>query len=299
MRAFTACHQVQAEAIGPSARMNPAHIILACRNLEKGKAAVRKIAQDPTVSADTKVSLWQLDLESRPSLRSFCRRVNAELSHLDGLLLNAGVEAVEFELADELEKSIAVNVVGTSYLAQALLPKLRATAKEKGVDVNLTIVGSCIHIFGPDNQLDIPQDQSLLATLSQERRADMSQRYNLSKLMIHLCFNEMAAEEQSGSENQVVMNLVNPGWCSTELARSRPTNSGEKGAFFIFGRTPEQGSRTLVHAITAGRDTHQCYLSECKVKRQSAFVRSERGEEIARRVWKETQDEIRAISAGA
>jgi NAD(P)-dependent dehydrogenase (short-subunit alcohol dehydrogenase family) len=279
--------------------MGPGQLVLACRSLEKGQAALRKIAEDPGVPASTKLSLWQLDLEYRPSLRSFCQRVDAELSRLDGLLLNAGVEAVEFRFANQLEKSLAVNVVGTSYLAQALLPKLRSTASKNEVDVNLTIVGSCIHIFGPDDQLSVPEEQSILATLSDEKRADMSLRYNLSKLMIHLCFNEMAAEEASGGSNQIIMNLVNPGWCSTELARSRPTNPGEKGAFLIFGRTPEQGSRTLVHAITAGRETHGCYLSECKVKKQSAFVRSDRGRQIARRVWNDTQSQIQAISTGS
>lgn len=163
-------------------------------------------------------------------------------------------------------------------------------------------MGSCIHVFGPDKQLEVPKGQSILESLSDKRKADMASRYNLSKLMMHLCFNEMAREEsleEKGAKGQVIFNLVNPGWCSTELSRSRPTNGGEKAAFVVFGRTGEEGGRTLVHAITAGRETHKCYLSECKVKEQSAFVRSDRGKKIAREVWKETKARIDSIQAAA
>jgi NAD(P)-dependent dehydrogenase (short-subunit alcohol dehydrogenase family) len=275
--------------------MNPKRIILACRNLQKAEEARKKIASDPNVSTSTDLSVWHLDMDSVASMRSFCQRVNEELPALDHFLLNAGIELTEFQKSEGLERTLLINVVGTSYLAKALLPKLRTTAKEKKMDTNLSIVGSTIHIFGPDSQLEVSEGESILGSLSEPEKADMGARYPLSKLMIHMCFNEMAALEipaRNADQSQVIFNMPQPGWCSTELSRSRSTSLGEKFAFYIFGRTPEQGSRTSVHAITAGRETHGCYLSECQVTEQSAFVRSERGKVLSKKVWAETEARI-------
>ena len=280
--------------------MKPDHLILACRDIAKAESARNKIAQDPHVStASTTISVWQVDLASNASLQSFCARVQATLPALDALLLNAGVELVEFELTETLEKTLAVNIVGTLYLAEMLLPKLTATAAAKGRDTNLTVVGSTIHVFGDDAQLESEEGESILAKLSDKASAKMSSRYTLSKLMVHLCFNEMAAQSkvtEGAASAQAIMNIVNPGWCSTELARSRPKNAGERAAFLIFGRTPEEGSRTLVHAVTAGRQTHGCYLSECQIKGQSTFVQSARGRQISERLWAETKVRFAVIS---
>ena len=91
------------------------------------------------------------------------------------------------------------------------------------------------------------------------------------------------------------MNLVNPGWCDTELSRHKGKPLMERINAVIFMRTAEQGGRTLVHAVTAGKETNGEYLSECVVKSQSGFVRSERGEEVRKRVWKELVARLQGI----
>ena len=55
----------------------------------------------------------------------------------------------------------------------------------------------------------------------------------------------------------------------------------------LIGRTAEEGSRTLVHAAAAGEESHGKYLSECRVKPESSFVRSEEGKVVEEWVWKE------------
>jgi hypothetical protein len=70
------------------------------------------------------------------------------------------------------------------------------------------------------------------------------------------------------SETGVTINFVSPGLCSTELARNAPF------VFWLYitilrrlvGRTAEQGSRTLLHAVVAGKESHGKYLSECEIK---------------------------------
>lgn len=66
----------------------------------------------------------------------------------------------------------------------------------------------------------------------------------------------------------VLINMVAPGFCSTGLARdARMWTRAWMGVLRImFARTAEQGSRTLLHGVVSGRETHGKHLSGCKVK---------------------------------
>jgi NAD(P)-dependent dehydrogenase (short-subunit alcohol dehydrogenase family) len=63
----------------------------------------------------------------------------------------------------------------------------------------------------------------------------------------------------------VVVNLVCPGLCKTEIIRNAPAEvqKGVASQITQFGRTAEDGSRTLLHAALAGRETHGSFLQSC------------------------------------
>ena len=59
---------------------------------------------------------------------------------------------------------------------------------------------------------------------------------------------------------------MNPGFCKTTLSRNAPPAFREKlAAQAKFARTPEDGSRTLLHGAFAGEDSHGKYLSSCAI----------------------------------
>jgi hypothetical protein len=70
------------------------------------------------------------------------------------------------------------------------------------------------------------------------------------------------------SDSGVVLNLVTPGLCSTDIDRDFSTMSrvGVSILRFLIGRTAEEGSRTLVHAGLSGKSSHGKYLSDCEIK---------------------------------
>jgi hypothetical protein len=70
--------------------------------------------------------------------------------------------------------------------------------------------------------------------------------------------------EQTG----VVINMVAPGFCSTGLARDARflTRVYMAVTRVMFARTAEQGSRTILHGLVSGQQTHGKHLSGCKVK---------------------------------
>lgn len=60
------------------------------------------------------------------------------------------------------------------------------------------------------------------------------------------------------SRTGVVVNLVCPGLCKTDLGRNGPQEFKDNLAKMheAFGRTSEQGSRTLLFGAVAGPDSH-------------------------------------------
>ena len=201
-----------------------------------------------------------------------------------------------------------VNVVGTFLLGVLVLLKLRETSERFG-RANLTFVGSMIHIFAKQGDLVVKQRERVLERLSEEGMG-MEGRYFLSKLLVHLCARAMVervgavkeGDKRKGEgerEGCVVVNTVNPGWCKTALLRHDDGGLGGRTGLRMIGRTVEEGSRTLVHAVTAGKETHGTCLSECRVKSLGSWARSEEGKRAGERVWKEVVERIEQLSLGA
>jgi retinol dehydrogenase-12 len=275
-----------------SARLHASRIVLACRDVKKGKAAVEKIRDETKCGKDTKLEVWDLDLSSYDSVVGFGKRVCTELHRLDAFIANAGMEAQTFQVAEDIEKHLTVNVVSCFLSAIACLPLLRETSNDFDTHTTLTFCGSMYHIFGPDNEFDagLSEDSDMFDVLSDPTRTDVVWRYALSKLMVHQCFHELVAhvdQDLKHADSRLIINIVNPGWCGTELSRAKPSNLGEKFCFALMGWTAEKGSRIYLHALAAGRRSHGQYLSEDSSKVESQYVRSDRGRQIQAKMWRD------------
>lgn len=69
------------------------------------------------------------------------------------------------------------------------------------------------------------------------------------------------------SDTGVAINLVCPGLCKTSLSRNAPPAFRERLAaqHAQYGRTAEDGSRTLLYGAVAGKDSHGCFLDSCEI----------------------------------
>jgi retinol dehydrogenase-12 len=249
----------------------------------------------------TSIDVWELDLANYQSVLAFGDRVRTQLPRLDAFIANAGLELHEFQTAEGLEMHLTVNVVSTLLSGIVVLPKLKQTSKEHGLQTTLTFCGSSYHIFGPDAEFDagFPDDVDMFDVLSDQSKTDIVWRYSLSKLMVHQCARELAAcvsQSADTKTSDVVVNFVNPGWCGTEISRARPHPAAEKVAFALMGWTAEKGSRVYVHAMAAGKESHGKYISECQIKPDSQYMRSERGLRIQKKIWSDLMLRIGGIS---
>ncbi len=92
-------------------------------------------------------------------------------------------------------------------------------------------------------------------------------RYNVSKLLQIYAIRELS-NLLPISEHRVILNLVAPGLCSTEIDHNMSTVSrfGVSVLRSVLARSAEQGSWTLVHAAQSEEDSHGKFLSDCEIK---------------------------------
>ena len=95
-------------------------------------------------------------------------------------------------------------------------------------------------------------------------------RYPTSKLLIFYAVRELAARSPITPDSNVVINVMTPGLCRSDLMRDA-NSLGMKIFEFVFmglfARKTEVGGRTLVHAVSTDlpEDAHGKFVMDCKV----------------------------------
>jgi NAD(P)-dependent dehydrogenase (short-subunit alcohol dehydrogenase family) len=140
-----------------------AHVVLACRNLDKAGHAARQIA---AASPGASTSTVRLDLTSQSGVRSAAGEIRARFPHLDLLVNNAGVMEVPGQRTEDgFELTLATNHLGPFALTGLLLDRLAAGAR-------IVTVSSIAHL---DGAMDFDDLQA-------ERHYDPERAYSQSKL---------------------------------------------------------------------------------------------------------------------
>ncbi|PHH92378.1 hypothetical protein CDD83_7660 [Cordyceps sp. RAO-2017] len=278
------------EAARHFGRLGAGRVILAVRDLEKGEVAKKSI--DRTLRrSPSPVSVWKLDLSSYDSVQEFAARACNELDRVDVVCENAGIATGTFRLTERDESSITTNVVSTFLLAFLLLPKMKETAQRFNTVPTISVTSSEVHMFSSFPELNEPD---IFGTLSDKSKANMLNRYAVSKLLQIFAVREMAS--RTDSPYPVTINCLNPGFCHSELAREAGWYLYIMG--ILLARSTEVGSRTILAAAEAGPETHGKYMSESVVIEPSEWVRSQEGERVQKRVWDELMTKLETIVPG-
>lgn len=204
-----------------------AHVVLACRDMRKGEAALAEIANR---TGSKTLSVLEVDTSSQTSIRGFAQRFKQLHSRLDVLVNNAGINRRQRQTsADGIELVFATNVLGYHLMTRELLGVLKSSAPARIVNVASTFAGN----------LD-------LEDLQFERRAyDPIQSYQQSKACNRLLTWALARRLQGTS---VTVNAMAPGLVQTGLYRDTAVHLRLllRLVGLISGRTVEQGADTAV-----------------------------------------------------
>ncbi|NNT94456.1 oxidoreductase [Stutzerimonas nitrititolerans] len=116
-----------------------AEVIIAARNVERGREAIERIRQQVP---DARVQFESVDLANLASVRELAERLNGRLSRLDVLINNAAIMAPPQRRtsSDGFELQMATNYFGHFALTGLLMPLLRES--EDGRVVSLSSIAA-------------------------------------------------------------------------------------------------------------------------------------------------------------
>jgi NAD(P)-dependent dehydrogenase (short-subunit alcohol dehydrogenase family) len=181
-----------------------AQVVLAVRNLDKGKDAAARIAAT-TPGAD--VVLQELDLTSLESVRAAAEQLRSDHDHIDLLINNAGVMYTpKSTTKDGFEMQFGTNHLGHFALTGLLLDRLLPVAGSRVVTVS-----SIGHRIRAAIHFD---------DLQWERRYSRVGAYGQAKLANLLFTYELQRRLAAGGTTIAV--AAHPGGSKTELTRNLP-----------------------------------------------------------------------------
>ncbi len=253
-----------------------AHVVMACRSLERGRAAADALREeDPT----RRLEVRTLDLSDLDDVRRFAAELLDDHDQLHVLVNNAGRIVGEQGTSPQgHELTLATNHLGPFLLTQLLLPRLRATPGARVVNV-----ASAAHRQGS-------LDPDALGRTDGAYNAMAA--YSDSKLANVLFTRELA--RRVGDD--VVVNCVHPG-----TIRSGFGGDGDAPvwlrvllplASWTF-MTPERGadSQIWLAAAPEAAELRGAYVVRRRVRRPSADARDDR---LARALWERTTELVGA-----
>ena len=181
-----------------------AHVVLAVRNLDKGKdAAARITAKGPR----GEVALQELDLTSLESVRAAARQLRADHEHIDLLINNAGVMwTPKSTTKDGFELQFGTNHLGHFAFTGLLLDRLLPVAGSRIVTVSS--VGHRIRADIHFDDLQWEHSYNRVAAYGQAKLANLLFTYELQRRL--------------ASHGTTIAAAAHPGGSNTELARNLP-----------------------------------------------------------------------------
>jgi NAD(P)-dependent dehydrogenase (short-subunit alcohol dehydrogenase family) len=181
-----------------------AHVVLAVRNLDKGKDAISRITSQ---SPQADVALQELDLSSLESTRAAAEQLRADHDRIDLLINNAGVMYTPKQTTkDGFEMQFGTNHLGHFAFTGLLLDRLLPVAGSRVVTVS-----SVGHRILADVHFD---------DLQFERGYNRVRAYGQAKLSNLLFTYELQRRLAAGGTT--IAAAAHPGFSDTELMRHLP-----------------------------------------------------------------------------
>jgi NAD(P)-dependent dehydrogenase (short-subunit alcohol dehydrogenase family) len=245
-------------------KLGASKVILAVRTLEKGYVAKQNIEATMGEGECDRIVVMQLDMNDFGSIKQFATNLEQEVG-ADGLqvaILNAGVAPGTYSVVKKTgwESALQVNVLSTALLAICVIPLLKRGSERKGHPAQLTLTGSAEFISVTPE--DIPVDSpSVLDALNEPESFQTRSSYLITKLLVVYVMQGLIEDYLVSAPDQplrVAVNVVCPGYTVTGISRDLPWYL--KTVMYLLniygGRSPEEGSRSLLSASLLGVHGH-------------------------------------------
>ncbi|XP_042467372.1 short-chain dehydrogenase TIC 32, chloroplastic-like [Zingiber officinale] len=284
-----------------------AHVIIGSRTTAAGLAAEslkQSILQD-TPSA--RIDIIYLELNSQDSVRDFTDEFLSMNLPLNILINNACVMRCPFKLSEDgIEMQFATNHIGHFLLTNLLLPKIKRTAAETGIEGRIVNLSSADHLttyregirFDKINDEAAYNDklaygQSKLANilhaneLARRLKAFLSSKSRITYISSEQFTTPKHFHVQQEEGANVTANSVDPGLTKTYLGRHSTISAAEIRAIttcFLWKKSIPQGAATTCYVALhpSVKGISGKYFADCNIEKTSAHGRNEK---LARKLW--------------
>jgi NAD(P)-dependent dehydrogenase (short-subunit alcohol dehydrogenase family) len=207
-----------------------AHVVLACRNQDKGRAALEQImVEKPAGSA----AVETLDLSDLDSVAGFAAAFERTHQRLDLLINNAGVMVPPLGRTRQgFELQFGTNHLGHFALAARLLPLVQRTQRAR-----IVVVSSGAQHFG---RIDFDD-------LNWERRPYRAWAAYCQSKLANMLFALELQRRLSTAGSDVRATAAHPGWTATDLQR---TAGAARLLNPLFAMRPADGALPTLRAAT-------------------------------------------------
>lgn len=227
-----------------------AHVVLACRDREKGEAALVGLN---TEAPGASLELAILDLASLASVREFAGNELAQRRPLHILINNAGVMAPprRLETADGFELQFGTNVLGHFALTGLLLPALELAAAGSALESTgrprIVTIASIAHKRGRINldDLQFTRNYAPMKTYQQSKLANLMLAFELDRRL-------------RAASSPIMSVAAHPGVAHTPLFSKGDYSATEKAARKLLGEvieillnTDAEGALPTLYAATS------------------------------------------------
>jgi NAD(P)-dependent dehydrogenase (short-subunit alcohol dehydrogenase family) len=262
-----------------------ASVVMACRNLDKGHAAVDEVR---AAVPDAKVQLDELDLANLASVRAFADRFKAPHDGLDLLINNAGVMGTpRRRTADGFELQFGTNHLGHFALTTALLETM-----EGREDARVVTLSSTAHKMGRIN----------FDNLNGDRHYFRWNAYGQSKLA-NLLF-ALELDRRLRAAGSTVRSLAaHPGYAATNLQSAGPPMFDRLvmvASNALIAQSDEMGALPILYAATQPGLEGGTYVGPDGFQEQRGYPKlvqpsgRARDPETGRRLW-EVSERMTAV----
>ncbi len=183
-----------------------AHVVLAVRNVEKGKQAATRIAE---AAPGADVELQELDLTSLEAIRSAAEQLRSNHERIDLLINNAGVMYTDKSTTkDGFELQFGTNHLGHFALTGLLLDRLLPVPGSRVVTVSS--MGHRIRAAIHFDDLQWERGYNRVSAYGQSKLANLLFTYELQRRLASTGNTIAAAAHPGGSNTELMRNMPRP-----------------------------------------------------------------------------------------
>lgn len=251
-----------------------AKVIIACRDLTRGKSTVQFIFRQ---TKNEYVEAMHLDLADQASIHTFTQEFKKRYSSLDLLINNAGILSLRRKVTKEgFESQFGINHLGHFLLTFLLMDTLFDSPSARVINVS-----SASHIAGQINLSSVVDPTDFAPVTA----------YNQSKLA-NILFTQELAKRLEGS--RVTTYSLHPGFIKNGLIEKLPLVF--RPAAHLLLDSAKKGAKTLIYLATEeGIEKHSGqYFRKCRPAWTSPLARDEM---LAYQLWEASKDFCRLPEA--